>query len=225
SGGPVPGILDGRALAAYAARLAKAAGRLGLRTDFSPSDLLALPGVIRKAGELELSERLWPAAERAISGALRAMDGMRRTEGRALASAMRKYLKAIRRLAAGIKPLAGDSVRRHVERMRSRVDVLLAESPGGGDLTREAIEREIALYADRADVSEELDRLDSHIGQFEAALAKGGEAGKRLDFWCQEMFREINTIGSKALDERITRRVVEMKNLVEKIREQAQNIE
>jgi uncharacterized protein (TIGR00255 family) len=89
----------------------------------------------------------------------------------------------------------------------------------------EGLDREIVLLCDRLDVSEELSRLDSHLAQMEAALSGGGEVGKKLDFLTQEVFREVNTLGSKAAEQEITHRVIEMKGLVEKIREQVQNLE
>jgi uncharacterized protein (TIGR00255 family) len=91
--------------------------------------------------------------------------------------------------------------------------------------TPESLDREIVVLSDRLDFSEELARLESHLQQMTGTLTAGGEVGKKLDFLTQELFREINTIGSKCQDLSFTHRVVEMKGLVEKIREQVQNLE
>jgi len=106
--------------------------------------------------------------------------------------------------------------------LRPLARVLQARAKGENP---DVIEREVVLMTDRTDVSEELARLKSHFEQMESTVVNGGEVGKKLDFLTQELFREVNTIGSKTNENAITHRVVDMKGLIEKIREQVQNLE
>lgn len=165
--------------------------------------------------------RLGQKVSRLMAGALTDLDGMRRREGRALGQDIARRLKLVRRTAHAIAARAPDSVREHFERMQARI----AQLSGTGPLDPNRLAQELALYADRCDVTEELTRLGSHLGQFEAALASREPVGRTLDFLLQEMGREINTVGSKANDADIAGHVVRLKSEMEKIREQVQNIE
>ena len=180
---------------------------------------------MRESQRSDTAERLWPCGARAIEGALKALDKSRCTEGRALVQALLESLGTLSSLASEIGPLGAENVKLHLERLRARTEEILRRAQVSGGMNKDAVEREMVAYADRVDVTEELARLRSHLDQFEAAIRNGGEVGKRLEFWCQEILREVNTVGSKALESRITCRVVEMKNLVEKLREQVQNLE
>lgn len=176
---------------------------------------------------ISLSEAVEPEpaighlALRLLTHALDDMDHMKRAEGTALAKAIQQHLGAIQRaktLVAGRAPgLASDAL----QRMKTRIDKLLGvEVPDPARL-----HQELALFADRYDITEELVRLDSHMVQFERTLASQEAVGKTLDFILQELGREVNTIGSKANDVDITNQVVVMKAEIEKIREQVQNVE
>jgi uncharacterized protein (TIGR00255 family) len=110
-------------------------------------------------------------------------------------------------------------VARAAERVRKLVEAVPGAAPRAEDVARE-----LAWWADRCDVSEELQRLESHVAQFRAALGSGAPAGKRLDFLVQELHREANTAGSKAADTEIAGLVLELKAVIEKLREQAQNV-
>ncbi|GMV81399.1 MAG: YicC family protein [Planctomycetota bacterium] len=187
--------------------------------------LLSLPGsVIRTEAEEDL-EGAWERLERGLSAALNAFDGMRRAEGLAMAADIRAQLAVIAKHRAALLELAPAAQRAALERLRERVQKLLAETGNSLELGKATLEREIVMLADRMDVSEELARLESHLKQMNAALEAGGELGKKLDFLTQELNREVNTIGSKANDEAVTHAVVEMKQAIEKIREQVQNLE
>ncbi|MEK7268968.1 MAG: YicC/YloC family endoribonuclease [Nitrospirota bacterium] len=165
--------------------------------------------------------RLARIVRRLFAGALADLDTMRRREGGALARDARSRLQVIREATASIEARTPQVVQGYYERMKARVEKLLASGlPDPGRLNQE-----LALYADRCDVTEELTRLESHLVQFDAALKSKESVGRTLDFLLQEMGREVNTIGSKANDAEIATRVVYIKGELEKIREQVQNIE
>ncbi|OGP53423.1 MAG: YicC family protein [Deltaproteobacteria bacterium RBG_13_52_11] len=153
--------------------------------------------------------------------ALRALNDSRRKEGEVLEADLVGRLEQARRLMEEIKdrtPLVVDAYR---ERLRERVRALLE----GSDFDERRFHQEVAYFAERSDVSEEVIRMESHLRQFESKLKEEGPAGRGLDFILQEMNREVNTIGAKATDAEIAHKVIELKGELEKMREQAQNIE
>ena len=153
--------------------------------------------------------------------ALDELEGMRKREGLALADDMSGRIRAIRERRAAVAARSPKLVQEAFDRMKARVEKLLGtEAP---DVPR--LHQELALYADRGDITEEIVRLDSHMIQFEQTLNRAESVGKTLDFLLQEMGREINTIGSKANDAEIAAQVVQMKAELERIREQVQNVE
>ncbi|MCZ7649376.1 MAG: YicC family protein [Planctomycetota bacterium] len=217
--------LDADALSRYAEQYRALAKTL--KTDAKPPlhALLGLPGAVVRVEPDEDLEGVWARIEPALLQALDRFDGMREKEGRALAGDIRAQLEGLRAHRAELLAQAPAAQKLAGQRLRERVQRLLDENGAAGRVSAADLEREMVLLSDRMDVSEELARLDSHLAQMDATLAAGGEAGKKLDFLTQELNREVNTIGSKANDDAITHRVVEMKQLVEKIREQVQNLE
>jgi uncharacterized protein (TIGR00255 family) len=167
------------------------------------------------------AEEAWPAVQAAATAALEQLVAARGREGEALQRDLAARLALLSRLREEIAPLAGESVTRYREGLHGRLRQIGLEI----DLNDERILREIALFADRCDIAEELTRLESHLAQFAKTLGADGPVGRQLDFLCQEIHREINTIGSKAQHVEITRRVLEAKNEIERIREQVQNVE
>lgn len=153
--------------------------------------------------------------------ALHDLVRMRRREGKALLHDLVVRLRTVKTRLDRIRRRAPHAVREHMARMKSRVALLLE----GREVDETRLEQELAVFADRCDVTEELTRLDSHLAQFRAALTGEGSVGRRLDFLLQEMGREVNTIGSKANDADIALAVVDLKSELEKMREQVQNIE
>ena len=148
---------------------------------------------------------------------------MRELEGEALARDLRANLAGLSAELAAVRARIPATVAGYRDRLRQRIDKLLRDQELSLEPAR--LEHEVALFADRSDVSEEITRLDSHIAQLESLLSAGDHAtGKRLDFLLQEMTRETNTIGSKSSDAELARAVVEMKASVSRMREQAQNI-
>jgi len=159
----------------------------------------------------------------AFEAALGRLDQMREREGQALARELGERLAALRELANGAKALSHGSAERQLARLRERVARLLSEAAMSPDAGR--LETELALMADRSDVTEELVRLASHFDQFLALLGDATPIGRRLEFLLQEMSREANTLGSKSQDVKLSHLVVDIKSQLEKIREQVQNVE
>lgn len=165
--------------------------------------------------------KLAKIAQQLTTQALTDLEGMRAREGKALTEDMRARIQTIRghktRVAARTPLLAQETF----DKMRARVEKLLgSEIPDPSRLYQE-----LAVYADRGDITEEIVRLDSHMVQFEQTLSRRDAVGKTLDFLLQEIGREVNTIGSKANDAEIAGHVVQMKAELERIREQVQNVE
>lgn len=184
-------------------------------------DIVAQPGVLRVEAPEEDVELVWPALRAALEQALKGHTAMREREGKKLAADLTRRAARLGKLLGLIRRAAPGVAGRYRVALLSRVRAALQELP----VPEERIEREIVLFADRSDVSEELTRLDSHLDQVGVMLRGRDPAGRSLDFLAQELLREINTIGSKANDAEIAGRVVEFKAELERFREQVQNIE
>jgi uncharacterized protein (TIGR00255 family) len=180
---------------------------------------LATPAAAPKTDEIGA------AALATLDDALRALEASREAEGRELAADLSEHKTRIAQIKDGIAKKAPQVVKTAQARFVERVNQLLAETRTGVTLEPEVVLRESALYADRADISEELMRLSGHLARFDQLLSDGAEAGRRVEFLLQEMLREANTIGSKSLDLAISHEVVEIKAEIEKMKEQVQNLE
>jgi uncharacterized protein (TIGR00255 family) len=161
-------------------------------------------------------------AKRALGQALEALQAMREKEGVNLGRDLAKRLAGLRRTAKRVTKRAPAVLKQHRERLIGRLNNVNVEMPRADD---DRLLQEMLYYTDRMDITEELTRLDSHFAQVEECLRATQPVGRRLDFLAQEIFREINTVGSKANDAVISREVVTLKTELEKIREQVQNIE
>ena len=202
--------------------LRAAAKKLGLPDDLKASALLSLPGLVAlEHGERDL-EALWPSVRKALEAALAKLQAMRKKEGAALGRDLQGRLATLRTLVGEIAARAPRVAETYRANLLKRIAAALPDADLAGD---ERLLKEVALFADKADVAEELVRLDSHFRQADGLLKTGGVAGRTLDFLVQEMGREINTIGSKANDGDVARRVVACKAELERFREQVQNIE
>ncbi len=157
----------------------------------------------------------------AVESALRELDNTRKREGEFLRKSLLSTLKHLKKLTSKIQRLSKDTIKNYKDALLERLDKLGLKI----DLEDERLVRELAIFADRCDISEELTRLASHFEQFENILEKEYECGRKLDFFCTEILRELNTIGSKVRNAEVTRCVVEAKNEQEKLREQVQNLE
>ena len=207
---------------AYKKTLAKLADGMGLRDDLSLETILRLPGVM-EAGEDEVDPvAMLPTLKRALGQALGQLQDMRSKEGSNLGRDLTKRLASLRRITKRVAKRAPKVVEHHRTRLLER----LAKSDiDVADADDERFLREVVYFTDRSDISEELTRLESHFDQVDGCLISNEPVGRKLDFLAQEMFREVNTIGSKANDSEISQEVVTLKTELEKIREQVQNVE
>lgn len=224
---PTDWKLNAAALKTYLSQVREVCSEAGTPEYAGPmlAGVLGLPGVASEPIHRgTASESEWPVVEQTLDAALRKLDLMRRDEGRAMAA---ELLLHHRNITEQI-----DLIRRHLpavmndyrQRLLERIRTALADS--GAGVSPEHLVREVALFADRTDVSEEETRLGSHLDQFSDIVRKGEEgAGRKLEFVIQEMGREANTLGSKAGDVTISRHAVEIKATLEKIRELVLNVE
>jgi uncharacterized protein (TIGR00255 family) len=213
-------------LAAYLQQIRSACAAAGT-PEFAASiasGVLALPGVAPELrGGAAPPEDEWPLVEATLDAALIRLNQMRRDEGAALAAELLGHHGAIANQVAAVRMLVPGVVADYRQRVLERLRHAVAEA--GVGITPETVIREVALFAERTDVSEEVARLACHLEQFAELVRKGDEAGRKLEFVIQEMGRETNTLGSKAGDIAICRHVFEIKAALEKLREQVQNVE
>jgi uncharacterized protein (TIGR00255 family) len=215
-------VLDrDRARAAYRA-LCDLRDELAPASEVPLSLLGAIPDLFVSTVDREI-DRLRDATRAAFDAAANALDAMRGREGQALRDDLVKRLDRVRRLGKDIERRAPEVIETHRRRLRERADRLRAATEIDLDASR--LEQEIAMFAERSDICEELTRLESHSVQFAGLLASDGAIGRRLDFLLQEMAREANTVGAKSPDAQIAHAVVEMKAEIERMREQVQNVE
>ena len=205
----------------YAKEYRKLATDLKLGGEVSLDTILRAPGVLQTSEEELDVESLWTPLRTAVRAALKELLAMRAREGANLKKDLQKRIDALRKSVKAVKRQAPKKVRRHREALLDRLN----QSGLDLKLDDERVLKEVALFADRIDITEELTRLESHFGQFADYAKSKGPVGRTLDFLSQEMNREVNTIGSKANDPLISRLVVAMKSELEKFREQVQNVE
>ena len=213
------GVLD-----SYRQQLQGFESRWNLSQPISPESLLLLPGVVSddSTGSVDAGGD-WPVIRETLETAIESLHQMRIEEGRVMAADLEANCRA---MAAGLDeverraPLVVETYR---ARLRERLNKTLAEF----DVTLDPADvlKEVGLFADRSDISEEIVRLRSHLEQFEATMQAAGSSGRKLEFLTQEMVREANTIGSKASDVEISQQVIEIKSALERIREMIQNVE
>ncbi|MBI5397816.1 MAG: YicC family protein [Verrucomicrobia bacterium] len=194
---------------------------LGVNGSVTLDSLLRAPGVVNLI-EAEVNvEELWPLVEEALTKALDRLVKMREREGKHLAADLNKRLGIFRDGIGKIRAEAPNVVKRYQQQLHARIKAAGVDLP----MDDERLLKEVVLFADRSDISEELTRLASHLDQFTGCLSAAEPVGRTLDFLSQEMNREINTIGSKANEIAISQTVVTLKAELEKIREQVQNVE
>jgi len=215
--------LDREQLAAYLDDWESFCDSRGLPTPQAIDPLLGLPGVLQDSPpDTAAVEASWPVIQTATAAALDQLDAMRRAEGDALVADLEQACQEIARLVVVIRQRVPEVVAEHRQRLLERVAKVLESHQAS--LSENDLIREVALLADRSDISEELVRLESHVEQFRGLLADTAP-GRSLDFLAQEIGREANTIGSKSADVTIAHAVVDLKSQIERIREQAANIE
>ena len=214
-------VVNEPACTAYIEALRKIGAKLGLNDNIGMAEVMRLNDVItiqKKQADLEV---IWPMIDQALRQALTQLVAMREKEGMILKKDLLEKADNMLRLVGELEHLSVEVVNTYKLKLEERISRLLEEIPV--DETRLAME--VALFADRAAIDEELTRLKSHVGQLKMILEEESSIGRKLDFLMQEMNREANTIASKAGDYTITSYAVELKSEIEKIREQIQNIE
>jgi uncharacterized protein (TIGR00255 family) len=216
--------IDEAALQTVIEKLSRVRFSAGVTGTIDVGGLLNLPGVIVPAlpGK-KMREQIKKTILRISREAVDKLKGMRAAEGAALEADMMKRCKAIERDLERIRARSAAILPEYAKRLRKRVDEMLAQAEL--KLDEEVLSREVAVFADRSDISEEIARLSSHLQQFATSCQGDGQAGRRLDFISQEMLREANTIASKASDVEIARWVVDVKCQIDRIKEQVQNVE
>jgi uncharacterized protein (TIGR00255 family) len=210
-------VPDGDAMHALEAASRQVMARFPEARKLSVAEILHWPGVL---GEESLSPDQAKDQVLALVGrAIADLDQTRAREGAKLEAVLRERLDRMEGLVTEAQPLIPGAVKAFADKLAGRV------AEAGASPSDERIHQEIVLYAARIDIDEELSRLTTHVSEFRRVLGKGGACGKRLDFLCQELNREANTIGSKSVANDLTRISVELKVLIEQMREQVQNIE
>lgn len=215
--------IDQAQLAAYLDQLEDFCATHSLPVPATADSLVSLPGVlVESVPSPETIQAAWPLVEKALTAALDGLDRMRRAEGEATARDMLGLCAGVGTVAGRIRNRVPQVLEEHRQRLAERVAKVLEAQ--GHKLAPGDLAREIALLADRTDIAEELVRLESHVEQF-ARLLGEESPGRPLDFLSQELAREANTIGSKSADVEVAHAVVELKTIVERLREQVQNLE
>lgn len=215
--------LDQALLARFWEQLTDAAKDLNAPPPSDLGALLALPGVVLESRHHLVEDEDWPLIAESMEGALAALHSFRVHEGAEMGKELSQICDAIEAGMEHVASRAPGVVTEFRNKVKDRVQSLLGES--GVRVQESDLIREVSLFADRCDITEEITRLRCHIGQFRSQLAADQSPGRKLDFLCQEMFREVNTIGSKGNDVTIAHLVVDLKAYVERMREIVQNIE
>jgi uncharacterized protein (TIGR00255 family) len=205
----------------YRRALQELKSRLKVKGDINLALLTDFRNLITVEERPSGSKRLIPAFYRLLEQAVNRLDHMRQREGRMLARDLASRLEQISKSVGLIKRRVPGVLTEYRERLKKRVKWLTKGTP----LDSQRLEQEVALYATRCDITEEMTRIESHLSQFRAMIKSHKAVGRSLDFLTQEMHREINTTGSKANDANISRQVIFIKSELERLREQIQNIE
>jgi uncharacterized protein (TIGR00255 family) len=213
--------LDEALAQAYLRAIQKLQRKTKLNGPVTLDTILRAPGVLKLAEAAVDADGLWSSVESALKKALAQLVRMREKEGKFLANDLAERLDILVAGVERVRKSAPETVKRYREQLHARVKEAGLDVP----LDDERLLKEVVIFADRCDITEELTRLGSHLNQFRDCLKSDEPVGRTLDFLAQEMNREINTIGSKANAAEVSQEVVKMKAELEKIREQIQNIE
>jgi uncharacterized protein (TIGR00255 family) len=222
SGRNSAGILNTQSLISYIQQAKLVAEQTGVPIAYNLGELLQLPGVLESTRSND-DEPLLEASKEALRCALQDLRAMQQREGQTMADQFAIQLDQIASLKAQIETRAPVAIMEYRIKLEQRLRTTLDKL--GHETTELDLLRESLLFADRTDISEEITRLSSHLSQFRQAIDQPESQGRRLDFLIQELFRETNTIGSKANDSDISQWVVSIKTTIEQMRELVQNVE
>ena len=195
--------------------------QFGIKDEISLSLLTRFPDILVMETEEQDFDELWLVLKEALESALKALVEMRQREGERLKADLLLKLDGIKDIIMDVKEKSYSIVDEYKNKLYDRIKELTKEIP----IDENRLLTEVAIFADKSSIDEEIVRFESHIEEFKKTINQGGSVGKRLDFIIQEMNREVNTIGSKVTDLSILNNVINMKTEIEKIREQVQNIE
>jgi uncharacterized protein (TIGR00255 family) len=209
------------AFTAYHNQLTKIQKKLKIKGDLQIRDLLAFPQTYETQSETIDDKAIWPVVKKAASQALAKMTDMRQKEGKALAADMAKRAKQIDKLLHLVESESAAVVTRVREKLTKRIEEVMQSS----SIDKNRLEQEVIMYAEKSDISEECTRFASHIEQFQNSLKLKEPVGKKLNFILQEMNREVNTIASKTSELGVAKHALDLKDEIEKLREQVQNVE
>ena len=216
--------IDKNVLRDYWRQLSDATESIPAAAQIDPASLLQLPDVIYEEDALRGDrESSWPLIRAALETSLQTLTAFRVAEGGTMQQELEVNCRVIADQLNQVLQLAPQITREYRDKLYERVNELLAET--NVELSHADLIREVSIYAERCDINEEITRLRSHLEQFKTFLEQESSQGRKLEFLSQEMFREINTIGSKANNVEIAHGVVEMKSAIEKMREILQNVE
>ena len=212
---------DKEAVDKYRRILTEIKKRMGVKEELKLSHILSFADVIvREQKDLDI-DAIWGPVKEAVAKAVSACNKMREHEGKALYKDFSARLSKISGYIDSVSELAPAVVEEYKRKLDSRIKDIVKDKP----IDEARLETELAIFAKQCDISEELTRAKSHLEGFKKAIEAGEEAGRKLDFILQELNREINTLGAKANDIKISRLVINIKSELEKMREQVQNVE
>lgn len=227
NGQPQPPMINDEALRSFAALTDRLRAAVPQATPLSVADLLAWPGIVETPSVD--TEALRSALQAALDEALAGLTASRQREGAALHAILAERCDAIDAIVTQVRPRVPEILAGLERKLTERLTQALTPALEGGTVSREEIvdriRQEVTLYGLRADVDEELKRLSTHVNEVRRVLKAGGAVGRRLDFLMQELNREANTLGSKATAIDLTQAAVELKLVIEQMREQIQNLE
>jgi uncharacterized protein (TIGR00255 family) len=216
--------VDQTAMQRCVEKLSDVASQLKISYQIDLAAILTLPGIVQPVlPDEQEAKRIKEVILNISKQAIEQLKQMRAREGTSIAKDLKLHCEAIRERLENIRTRAPKIIDEYHKKLKKRIEELTANAQL--KLDEETFAREVAIFAERSDISEELSRLESHLGQFLSSCDSDEQSGRRLDFISQEMLREANTIGSKALDAEIARWVVDIKCLIDRIKEQVQNVE
>ena len=216
-------VVDEKIAMAYYKMLQALKKKIPLEGSIRLDQLIALPGVVKYEPKAVLPLDIWRLVEKALIEACENLNRARIKEGNALHVDLKKRVGLMKKAMAVIKDRSKVNVKMYKNRLKDSIKDL--SGPSARPFDKGRLEQEVALYAKDSDVTEEIIRIKAHLDNLKDCLEKDSEVGKKLDFIAQELNREINTIGSKASDFKISHRAIQLKSEVDKLREQAKNIE
>ncbi len=216
----IPVKIDWDRLKFYHGEIKRISRSLGISSEVQMDTLLSLPHVILLEEEENLT-KVWRILQSSLGKAFHSLEKMRAKEGAGIGRFLETQVKSLHRHALEIQSRVSGNVQHYRNLLKERIDKLA----GGIELDSQKLAQEVAYFVDRTDISEELQRLNHHVKHFREILKEKGPQGRKLDFLLQEMNREVNTLSSKAQNAMISKHVVESKHLLEKMREQVQNVE